>query len=412
MNETLTMLTPSYMKDFKCIGQRCEESCCYGWNVDLDKKTYKKYITNQNEKLRPLFQTMINRRHNNKSDVNYAKIKMDSNKGCPFLDENKLCNIHKELGEDYMSDTCSDYPRYTRKVDGMLEQSATISCPEVARLALLNKEGIILEQIELDKNSRIFINNGLNTEGYLLANRLEKYFWDIRIFNISLLQNRNYSLDDRLIIMGIIYKKIEKLNHEGNNRDIPAMLNVMNDLMKDDSLKQQLKGIPKNTAIQMKITKELTDKKVLSGVGSERYLECVIETLNGLGFIEGAKLEDVVEKYDDNYNKYFKTYIEEKQYILENYLVNEYFRELMPFGSFNTIWDSYIYIVSIYSMIKLHLIGMSGYHHGLDDELTLKLIQSFSRVVVHTPSYIQSIIKLIKDSGFDSLAHMSILIKS
>ena len=267
MNETLTMLTPSYMKDFKCIGQRCEESCCYGWNVDLDKKTYKKYITNQNEKLRPLFQTMINRRHNNKSDVNYAKIKMDSNKGCPFLDENKLCNIHKELGEDYMSDTCSDYPRYTRKVDGMLEQSATISCPEVARLALLNKEGIILEQIELDKNSRIFINNGLNTEGYLLANRLEKYFWDIRIFNISLLQNRNYSLDDRLIIMGIIYKKIEKLNHEGNNRDIPAMLNVMNDLMKDDSLKQQLKGIPKNTAIQMKITKELTDKKVLSGVG-------------------------------------------------------------------------------------------------------------------------------------------------
>lgn len=38
------VLKPTYLDKFKCIGIKCEDNCCQGWSIDIDKKTYKKYI--------------------------------------------------------------------------------------------------------------------------------------------------------------------------------------------------------------------------------------------------------------------------------------------------------------------------------------------------------------------------------
>ena len=37
------MIIPKYMTQFKCIGGACEDNCCIGWDVDIDKNTYLKY---------------------------------------------------------------------------------------------------------------------------------------------------------------------------------------------------------------------------------------------------------------------------------------------------------------------------------------------------------------------------------
>ncbi|MFP3632204.1 flagellin lysine-N-methylase, partial [Burkholderia sp. SIMBA_045] len=63
---------------------------------------------------------------------------MKSDLSCPFLNEEKLCSIQLKLGEDFLSHTCKTYPRVTQTVDDVVELSATLSCPEAARLALLN----------------------------------------------------------------------------------------------------------------------------------------------------------------------------------------------------------------------------------------------------------------------------------
>ena len=84
----------------------------------------------------------------------------------------------------------------------------------------------------------------------------------------------------------------------------------------------------------------------------------------------------------------------------------------MPFGAFNSIWDSYMILCVIYSMVKLHMIGMAGSHKELNDDIMIKLLQSFSKVMLHNSEYIQDIIKSLKDSEYDSLAYMSILVKN
>ena len=39
------MYKTSYYDDFKCIGSECPNSCCIGWDIDLDIKLSKNIET-------------------------------------------------------------------------------------------------------------------------------------------------------------------------------------------------------------------------------------------------------------------------------------------------------------------------------------------------------------------------------
>ncbi len=56
--------------------------------------------------------------------------------------ENGLCGIHARYGERFLSDACHFYPRITRSLGGQAVMTASLSCPEIARLAL-EEEGDI-----------------------------------------------------------------------------------------------------------------------------------------------------------------------------------------------------------------------------------------------------------------------------
>lgn len=32
------ILVPEYLDEFSCIGGACEDTCCAGWNITVDKK--------------------------------------------------------------------------------------------------------------------------------------------------------------------------------------------------------------------------------------------------------------------------------------------------------------------------------------------------------------------------------------
>ena len=142
------MLIPEYVKKFKCIGSECEDTCCKGWRINIDKKTYNIYKKSMNIKLKPLFAKYIKRNHNNKTERHYGKLKMDEKGYCPFLDKNKMCGLYKDIGEENLSEICKIYPRQTSFIDNKLEQSLTLSCPEVVRLVLFNENGICFEEIK------------------------------------------------------------------------------------------------------------------------------------------------------------------------------------------------------------------------------------------------------------------------
>lgn len=118
---------PLYCKDFKCIADRCSDSCCIGWEIDIDKNTvdyYKTVSGDFGEKL--------------KNNINFdgqACFRLDGER-CPFLNERNLCEIIINLGEDKISEICTEHPRYYEWFDGVKEGGIGMCCEEAARLIL------------------------------------------------------------------------------------------------------------------------------------------------------------------------------------------------------------------------------------------------------------------------------------
>ena len=36
MKDSIKMIYPEYVENFKCIGGECEDNCCIGWDIDVD----------------------------------------------------------------------------------------------------------------------------------------------------------------------------------------------------------------------------------------------------------------------------------------------------------------------------------------------------------------------------------------
>ena len=123
---------PNYFKDFKCIASKCEDTCCAGWGIVIDDEALEKY-----QKVQGDFGDRLRREIVHEGGENIFILK-DNN--CPFLNENKLCDIYKEVGEDALCYTCKQYPRYIEEFGGVREIGISLSCPEAARIILGNSK--------------------------------------------------------------------------------------------------------------------------------------------------------------------------------------------------------------------------------------------------------------------------------
>ncbi|ACL74491.1 flagellin lysine-N-methylase [Ruminiclostridium cellulolyticum] len=406
-------LAPQYFRKFKCIGSECEDSCCKGWKVSIDKETYKKYRCVQNVELRPLLDKYVTRERKNGGDlVNYAKIKMLDEEGiCPFLSDKKLCRIQLEYGEGYLSKVCTTYPRNAIRVDNTIEMVTSLSCPEAAKLALLDPEIMEFDEYEDIPNPSLMGSCAFNTQDKQFVNRPQRYFWDLRIFTIDILQNRNYFMWERLIILGLFIEKLNKSVDENKINDIPDIIQSYNKMIEEGTFKGALDSIPAECKVQLQLIKDIIDIRVNSGVLNKIYMECYEHFLKGINYTEEATKEEIINNYQKAFEEYYKPYMDSHEYILENYLVNYVFSRLFPFSS-ESIFDAYMLLVLHYAIIKVHLIGMAGYNKGLEDDMVIKLISTFTKIVDHNTVFLSTITKQLKEKRFNTLAYMTIMIKN
>ena len=138
----MKLYAPSYYKKFKCIADKCEHSCCIGWEIDIDEETLEKY-----EKLENGYA------HTVRESISFDEtphFKLCDNERCPHLDGRGLCKIIINAGEDYLCDICREHPRFYN-FTSVCEVGIGMSCIEAARIILRSPDYDVLEQIgEID----------------------------------------------------------------------------------------------------------------------------------------------------------------------------------------------------------------------------------------------------------------------
>lgn len=411
--EKVKVLQPTYVKEFICDGNICEDNCCASkWNIFVDQKSYKKLKKIRDKNIKEKIEKYVKR---NKGDIrdehNYAKIIANECECCTFLTEEKLCCLQIQYGLGYLPNVCKIYPRIIKAIDNKLQKSLTLSCPLVAKIVLLNEEKITFEEVEFDLENYKII-----SEQYYVENDKRKCFKNFSLINnfcIQLLQNREYEIEERLIILGLFIEKLDKFEQQKNIDDIPALIRQYTNLIISGQFKNAFVNVPSKVEIQLKLLKQIVDEKFTRGIIGERYQNSLLETLVGLDFIDDFSFENLIKKYEDIYEKYYLPYIKRKKYIFENYLINYIFQHLFPFGMKCSIWSNYVLLIINYSLIKMHLIGMLGFHkERFDDELAIRCIQSFVKNYEHNQMFEYFMKDIMEENEKNTMAYMTILIKN
>ena len=122
----MKLYAPRYYKKFKCIADKCEHSCCIGWEIDIDEKTLEKYDS-LNGGYGKCIKASIS-----KEDTAHFKLLGER---CPHLDESGLCKIITNLGEGYLCDICREHPRFYN-FTSIAEVGIGMSCREAAEIIL------------------------------------------------------------------------------------------------------------------------------------------------------------------------------------------------------------------------------------------------------------------------------------
>src|SRR5258708_7718020 len=252
------MLLPQYVHQFKCIGGACEDSCCQGWNVTIDKETYRKYKACPDPELLVSMTTNLKRNRSRPTDTHYAEIKLTNDLVCPFLDTERLCSIQNTLGEEYLSLTCTSYPRTSNVVNDVIEQSLTMSCPEAARMALLNPGVMEFDEMENATSSRTAMAYAIDTRS-LPPTNAGHYFWELRIFTIEVLQNREYTLGERLILLGMFYRALREFVEQGNVLGTRELIASYTANIAGGLYREHLAMLPARNPVQMLLLKQVMD---------------------------------------------------------------------------------------------------------------------------------------------------------
>ncbi|CNH02662.1 flagellin lysine-N-methylase [Yersinia pekkanenii] len=145
----LLITQPDFMETFSCVGSACREHCCHGQNVTLDRNRYQKYIKSPYSEIKRIAVTQIS--VTQASLASWANINPDSEGNCPFLDEQRLCQIYKHAGVNALSNRCATYPRIEHIYKNQKIKSMSLSCPEVTRQVLFSTDALTLRFSTIDQ---------------------------------------------------------------------------------------------------------------------------------------------------------------------------------------------------------------------------------------------------------------------
>ena len=315
---------------------------------------------------------------------------------CSFLADG-LCSIQKRLGEDYLGHTCATYPRVVNTLGDRRERSLDLSCPEAARLVLLDPKPMEFSSVA------------------------EEPISGVRQLVISLLQNREYPVSRRLILAGIVCSRWSEL--ESSLASEQAKVEFLQDFgaaVRGKRYDAYLEGCVADPATQLRTVLDLMVARLHMDYTSPRYRDICGEFADGLQLKERPTWEEVASRYSAAYRSYYAPFMETHEHMLEHYLVAYAFKTMFPFGSppvnrilnleksTNMFVAQYLLVASYFSIARTVMIGLAARHKsGFSPDHVVRAIQSISKTLEHCEPYPLRILEVLRRRGIYDCSGMA-----
>ena len=352
--EDVYSIAPKYLAEFRCVGSACRDTCCAGWRVTIDKSTYKKYQRVKDAPLRTLIEAHIKPvRSVDRSEGNFARIVMDKDGACPFLEES-LCKIQKSAGEGMLSTTCATYPRVTNVVDGIYSNFLTPSCPEATRLMLDREDALDLDVVKMSVGAATRSSGGKRWGLSVDASKL------LHTVFLELVRVRGFPVWQRLSAVVLFGHLVhDALQAPDGVRRAETLIGTVAGEQSLIGIVSAALGLPGNHKAQFEVFGGLWRANAHRFVGGSALQRSVVRDIADEGGSEpdqALRLESVtLERYLKGLSV-LKEFYETNEHMMTNYLVNELARNSFPMDKGDaSLWRECQSVASRYGILRFML---------------------------------------------------------
>ena len=374
---------PEYFKDFKCIASKCEDTCCAGWGIVIDDATYDRYKNVQGE-----FGDILRSEIVHEAGENIFVLKGNN---CPFLNEEKTCDIYINIGEENLCYTCQQYPRYTEEFGSLREVGISLSCPEAARIMLNNSKKV---EFELSENNEVVSSyNDINAQLFIELLQSRKIVMDI-------IQDRTIDLRKRAVVALLFVDEIQEKIDESEIKEIKYVREKYSDKFFLEELLEKLEEYKDNEGIKYDNIQEYFNVF--------RDLKHITPN-DPLGLNDALRYFWQADEDEELYilkHKQFVEYYEDKIYKFENILVYFVFRYFMKaVFDYDALAKIKTAIIS-YMMIRELAVVRYIENNEFTDEDMVDIAHTYSKDIEHLEENIEALAELFETNEVFDIEEM------
>ncbi len=390
---------PRYMQSFQCTGSACVENCCTGWQVSIDKPTFQKYQAIRIEPLASLLRQHVQKGAGSVvGSKSYASIALKTGQACPFLDEARLCQNHAGLGEQALSNTCSQYPRIYTLEDKQAGVAASLSCPEAARLALASADAVEIEGLTLPfaNLSLVPFNRRVGPLAAAEPDLVRRHARLLREALTAVIKHPALNAAQALVVCGLLLRQVAKVSTDVQTQGGDALAadqglsDAFEQYLNPDFLNQaagHVQGLNIPRKVQSSLLMGATQKFLADHGGRPSFRELIAEVRIGLD-LDSAEGAQRLDEFDAAH-----------PHVLKNYLLNSLLITLFPRSDTAGLEADFMSLAVRFALIKFYLQALAarpGLPFGLDE--CVRVTYVVARNIEHNHRFMPMVLQSLKDN--------------
>lgn len=392
---------PRYFDNFKCTGGTCTNSCCVGWRIDWTNNEIDKVKNAPN--ISPELNALVESSFSAYGDGGVSSMNLHENGRCPFLTEDNFCAIQRELGAEYLSNTCKVYPRLFINADEVVYRFCHMSCPVVMDRMLNDEKSMDLVNREIRENfSQLCVT--MNTPESLAQHPEFKYRGELLEFFYEIIADKKRGVETSIILGALAAQQLSKVVESKDYDKIPEAIAKIKPQLRNGAQLRSIENIKPNYHIKLGIAGRFLDQ--LSPL-----LKIMIALADNTGHLN-------IDLYDRGERVLLDEY-KDRPFFLRNIALNLLLELALPFKfTEHTILENYAVFAVSFALTKLNAIASVELTERADsgscsdvNDILLKSAAFVSRALCHSDEKSKALIDVLNRTNMLTPAYLALFVK-
>jgi lysine-N-methylase len=305
-----------------------------------------------------------------------------------------------------------------------VEKTLHLSCPEAARLVLLDPQPFEWKELEGDSDERYDASLGVllpdSTQAGGPGNPYP-YFQEVRELFLQTIRTVSYPRWQRLVILGGLaeeFNAIQMVNQgPAIGEFIERSLSALGARAFDAARVTEVQP-----TMQMETVLELIVTRISLDFTTRRFLECYSEFMKGIEWGPESTTQELASRCAEAERRWYAPFMNRHEFMLDNFLFNYLSRTLFPYGHReiddklridyveNAVRRQYLLLATHYATVRTLLIGIAAFHGArFGTEQVVKLVQAHSKAFQHSTAYPEKALQVLAANGIKTVDQAVVL---